>query len=125
VQASGGCQTGRKASFRRPRNRIVKSVEVPIIWAQHGKYASKICGHLTRGGCGPPNILPNVGGGVLLEKPRVPSGPKWSIAPVSGCFQYANAFGYHPAFSRDPVVLNDELTILTKLNAVNTDETLT
>jgi hypothetical protein len=39
----------------------VKSVEVPILRAQDGKYAPKICDHLTRGGCGPPNNLPNVG----------------------------------------------------------------
>ena len=60
MQAPGGCQTSPEAHFRGLPSMSAKSVEVPIIWALDGKYAPKICGHLTRGGCGPPNILPNI-----------------------------------------------------------------
>jgi transcriptional regulator with XRE-family HTH domain len=57
----------------------------------------------------------------VAKKAPGANGPKWSTAPVPGCFQYANAFGYHlaiPWFSQrthDP----DER------NAENTDEGLT
>jgi len=60
MQAPGGCQTPSEAHFAITPSRSARSVEVPGIWAQDGKYAPKICGHRTRGGCGLPNFLPNV-----------------------------------------------------------------
>jgi hypothetical protein len=70
------------------------------------KYAFKICDHSSRSGCGLSNILPNVECGVLLKDAPGADGCKQPRVPVSGCFQTANAFGYHPAISlRLPVVL--------------------
>ena len=61
MQALGGCQTSFEVHFAISQAATAKSVEVPILPAQDGKYALKICAHLTRGGCGRPNNLPNVG----------------------------------------------------------------
>jgi hypothetical protein len=60
MQALGGCQTSFEAHFATSQTATAKSVEVPILRAQPGKYAPKICVHLTRGGCGRANNLPNV-----------------------------------------------------------------
>lgn len=60
MQALGGCQTSFEVRFAISQTATAKSVEVPILRAQPGKYAPKFCAHLTRSGCGRPKNLPNV-----------------------------------------------------------------
>jgi len=65
----------------------------------------KICVHWTRGGCGLANILSDVEMRGFANIAPGSTGRKWLAAPVSGCFQNASAFGYHPIIARITVVL--------------------
>jgi len=53
------------------------------------------------------------GCGVLLNYAPGANGWRQLTAPVSGCFQCANAFGYHPAISQDSCGSLYNLTVRT------------